>query len=129
MSDRPVREIGPDHPITVEPHQGTITVKAGGEVIVETDHALVLKEASYPAVYYLPRGDARMDLLERSEKTSWCPYKGEASYFSIPSLGERGQDAIWTYEHPSTPVAIITDHLAFYPDRVSIEIEGAERGE
>jgi uncharacterized protein (DUF427 family) len=123
MSDRPVREIGPEHPITVEPLQGTVIVKAGDDVVVETARAFVLREADYAPVYYLPRDDARMDLLKRSEKTSWCPYKGEASYFSIPSLGERGLDAIWTYEHPSAPVAIILDHLAFYTDRVSIEIK------
>lgn len=64
-----------------------------------------------------------MDLLARSSTTSWCPYKGEASYFSIPSLGARGVDAVWTYEHPNAPAAVVAEHLAFFPDRVSIENE------
>ena len=123
MSNRPILQPGPDHPITIESHQGPITVRAGDHVIAATDRALVLKEASYPPVYYLPRGDARMDLLALSTTTSWCPYKGEASYFSVPSLGVRGVDAVWTYEHPSAPAAMVADHLAFFPDRVSIENE------
>jgi uncharacterized protein (DUF427 family) len=94
MSARPILQPGPDHPITIEPHQGRITVRAGDDVLIVTNRALVLREASYPPVYYQPRADARMDLLARSTTTSWCPYKGEASYFSIPSLGERGVDAV-----------------------------------
>ncbi len=123
MSARPIRQPGADHPITIEPHQGPVTVRAGDTVIAVTYRALVLREADYPPVYYLPRGDTRMDLLARSANTTWCPYKSEASYFSIPSLGERGVDAVWTYEHPSEPVAMIEDYLAFLPDRVSIELE------
>jgi uncharacterized protein (DUF427 family) len=123
MSTRPILQPSPDHPITIKPHQGPISVRAGDHVIVATDRALLLREASYPPVYYLPRGDARMDLLARSTTTTWCPYKGEASYFSIPSLGERGVDAIWTYEHPSAPAEMVADHLAFFPDRVSIKNE------
>lgn len=123
MSNRPILQPGPDHPIAIERRQGPVTVRAGDCIIAVTDRALVLREANYPPVYYLPRGDARMDLLARSTTTSWCPYKGEASYFSIPSLGERGVDAVWTYEQPSAPTEIIADHLAFFPDRVSIENE------
>lgn len=123
MYTRPILQPGPDHPITIKPHPGPISVGAGDHIIVMTDRALLLKEASKPPVYYLLRGDARMDLLGRSATTSWCPYKGEAFYFSIPSLGKRGVDAVWTYAHPSTPAAMVADHLAFFPGRVSIKNE------
>jgi uncharacterized protein (DUF427 family) len=93
-------------------------VKLAGQVIANTLQALTLKEASYPAVQYIPREDVRMDLLERSASHTYCPYKGEASYFSIPIGGERSVDAIWTYEEPYAAVAAIKDHLAFYPNRV-----------
>jgi len=121
MPDRVMKIPGPDHPITIEPNPKRVVVKVGGTVIVNTTRALALKEASYRCVQYIPREDARMDLLERSASHTYCPYKGEASYFSIPSGGARAVDAIWTYEEPYTAVAGIKDHLAFYPDRVEIE--------
>jgi uncharacterized protein (DUF427 family) len=120
MSERAMKIPGPDHPITVTPNPGRVVVKLGGAVIADTRRALTLKEASYPAVQYIPREDARMDLLERTASHTDCPYKGEASYFSIPASG--AVDAIWTYETPYPAVATIKDHLAFYPNRVdSIE--------
>jgi uncharacterized protein (DUF427 family) len=112
------------HPITVGPNPGRVTVRLGGETIAETTRALVLQEASYGPVLYVPREDARMDLLARSDHTSWCPYKGEASYFSIPAGGDRSLNAIWTYEAPHEAVAQIRDHLAFYPDRVDAIEQG-----
>jgi uncharacterized protein (DUF427 family) len=108
---------GPDHPIAVAPTQGRVVVKAGGRVIADTTHALTLKEASYPAVYYIPRTDADMTLLARTDHSSHCPYKGDASYYSIPGAA-KGANAVWTYETPYDAVAPIKDHLAFYPDRV-----------
>ena len=114
---------GADHPITVEPNPARIVVKLGGKVIADTREALTLREAAYPAVLYIPRKDTDMTLLERTEHTTYCPYKGDCSYFSIPSGGERSVNSVWTYEHPYTAVAAIKDHLAFYPDRVdSIEV-------
>jgi len=98
-------------------------VKLGGTVIADTRKALILKEASYPAVQYIPRQDARMDLLERSASHTYCPYKGEASYFSIPAGGEKSHDAVWTYEEPYAAVAIIRDHLAFYTSRIDGIVE------
>jgi uncharacterized protein (DUF427 family) len=99
-----------------------VVVKAGGRVVADTRRALTLREASYPAVFYVPREDADMTLLSRTEHNSWCPYKGQASYYSITPGGERAVNAIWTYETPHAAVAAIKDHLAFYPDRVdSIE--------
>ena len=111
---------GPDHPITVTPNPKRVVVSAGGKVIADTRNALALKEASYPVVQYIPRADADLAVLERTDHHSWCPYKGEASYFSIPGI-DRGQNTIWTYEEPHDAVAGIRDHLAFYPDRVTIE--------
>jgi len=123
MTDKTIRVPGPDHPIAIAPHPGRVAVTLGGRTIADSRRALVLKEASYPAVYYIPREDAEMGLLERSAHVTWCPYKGDASYFSIPAGGGRSVNAIWTYETPHPAVAQIKDHLAFYPDRVdAIEI-------
>ncbi|WP_321916232.1 MULTISPECIES: DUF427 domain-containing protein [unclassified Paraburkholderia] len=122
MDTRTVKIPGPDHPITVEPARTRVVVKAGGRVVADTRRALTLREASYPAVFYIPREDADMSLLSRTEHKSWCPYKGEASYYSITPGGARAVNAIWTYETPHEAVSAIKDHLAFYPDRVdSIE--------
>jgi uncharacterized protein (DUF427 family) len=112
---------GPDHPITISANPKRVRVTAGGVVIAETMHALTLKEASYPAVSYVPRKDANMELLKRSERTTHCPYKGDANYFSIAANGNTIADAIWTYESPFPAMAEISGHLAFYPDKVKIE--------
>jgi uncharacterized protein (DUF427 family) len=114
---------GPDHPITVEPASGRVTVTAGGDVIAASNNALIMREAAYPPVYYLPREDAAMESMEASEKATYCPYKGEANYFSIPALGEAGENAVWSYETPYSAVAEIVGCLAFYPDRVTIKAE------
>lgn len=111
---------GPDHPITVTPNPKRVVVSAGGKVIADTRGALTLQEATYPAVQYIPRADADVAALERTDHHTWCPYKGEASYFSIPGI-DRGENAIWTYEGPHEAVAGIRGHLAFYADRVTIE--------
>ena len=118
MPDRVVKIPGPDHPITIEPNARRIVVRLGDTVIADTTRALTLREASYPAVQYIPRGDVDMSLLERTAHSTYCPFKGDASYFSIPSGGERSANAIWTYEAPFDAVAEIKDHLAFYPDRI-----------
>lgn len=115
---RPVRIPGPDHPITVEPNTRRVVVKVAGRVVADTRNALVLKEANYPAAQYIPREDVDMSLLERTQHASYCPYKGEASYYSIPSGGERATNAVWTYEHPYDSVAPIKNHVAFYTTRI-----------
>jgi len=113
------REPGPDHPIGIERLGHRVVVRAGGRIVVDTENALALREASYPPVYYLPRADADMALLTRSDHHTRCPYKGEASYYSLPGAA----NAVWTYEDPCPSVAAIRDCLAFYPDRVdSIEV-------
>uniref|UniRef100_B0SWR6 DUF427 domain-containing protein n=1 Tax=Caulobacter sp. (strain K31) TaxID=366602 RepID=B0SWR6_CAUSK len=118
MTERPIKIPGSDHPITITPNPKRVIVTLGGKTIADTRDALTLKEASYPAVQYIPRKDVDMALLARTDHATYCPYKGEASYFSIPSGGERSVNAIWTYESAYPSVAAIQDHLAFYPDRV-----------
>ena len=117
---------GPDHPIAIQPTLDRVVVKFGGEVIADTIRALTLREARYSPVQYIPREDVRMDLLSRTAHQSHCPYKGDASYFTIQVKDRRSENAAWSYEHPFDAVKEIADHLAFYPDRVdSIEILAA----
>ena len=122
MSAKAVRIPGPDHPITIERNPKRIVVKVAGRTIADTKGALALKEASYPVVQYIPRKDVDMSLLERTHHSTYCPYKGDCSYYSIPLGGARSVNAVWTYEAPYAAVAEIKDYVAFYPDRVdSIE--------
>ncbi|AXF04547.1 DUF427 domain-containing protein [Paraburkholderia hospita] len=119
---RSVKVPGPDHPITIERNPSRVVVTVAGRIIADTRNALTLREAHYPPVYYIPRKDVDIALLERTEHSTYCPYKGDAAYFSIPSGGEHAINAIWTYESPYTAVEPIREHLAFYSDRVdSIE--------
>ncbi|OCJ10151.1 hypothetical protein A6U86_25630 [Rhizobium sp. AC27/96] len=118
MSERPVKIPGPDHPITIDRKHAHVTVSVAGKVIADTREALSLKEASYPAVLYIPRSDVDMSLLEKTDHETYCPYKGECSYYSIPAGGERSVNAIWTYENPYPSVSKIKDYMAFYTDRV-----------
>lgn len=118
MSSRTIKIPGPDHPITSRRNPKRVIVTLGGTVIADTTDAITLQEAAYPAVQYIPRKDVDMSGLVRSETTSYCPYKGKASYFSIASGGPRSVDAIWTYETPHDAVKEIEGHLAFYPDRI-----------
>jgi uncharacterized protein (DUF427 family) len=109
---------GVDHPITIAPNPARVVVSVAGRVIADTREALTLREASYPGVQYIPRKDVDMALLERTDHATYCPYKGECAYYSIPLGGKRSANAVWTYEDPFAAVAAIKDHLAFYPDRV-----------
>lgn len=118
MNTKTMLKPGPDHPITIHANPDRIVVTVAGRVIADTRHALTLQEASYPPVQYIPRSDVDMSLLHFSPRASYCPYKGDANYFSIPVGGERSVDAVWSYERPYEAVAAIKDHLAFYPDRV-----------
>ena len=108
----------PDHPITIERNLKRVVVSMGGTVLADSRDALILREAGYPAVQYIPRKDVEMTRLERSAHATYCPYKGDCAYFSIPSGGERAINAVWTYEAPYDAVEAIRNHLAFYPDRV-----------
>ena len=118
MSDKPMKIPGPDHPISIETNPSRVVVTIGGRVIADTRAALTLREASYPAVQYFPRRDVDMAALTRSEHTTYCPYKGDASYYSIPAGGGRSLNAVWTYETPFEAMAQIKGYVALYPDRV-----------
>ena len=112
---------GPDHPITISPAEGKVRVTVAGRIVAESTRALRLEEMGHPRVYYLPRSDANMELLERTGRTTHCPYKGDASYFSINADGKTLENSIWTYETPFPAMTEIAGHLAFYPDKVKIE--------
>ena len=112
---------GPDHPITITANPKRVRVSLDGVVIADSTSALSLKEANYPAVNYVPRKDANMEVLSRTERVTHCPYKGDASYFSIVADGKTIENAIWTYETPFPAMTEISGHLAFYPDKVKIE--------
>ena len=118
MTNKSIKIPGPDHPITIEANPSRVVVRVGGEIIADTNNALTLREASYPLVQYIPRRDVDMDALTRSEDTTYCPYKGDASYYSVPIGGDRSRNAVWTYEMPFEAMAQIRDYIAFYPDRV-----------
>ena len=122
MADKTVKIPGPDHPITVGKNPDRVVVKIGDQVIADTREALSLQEASYPAVQYIPRKDVDLTLLERTDHETYCPYKGDASYYSVLPAGADGVNAVWTYEQPYDAVADIREHVAFYPNKVSIEI-------
>jgi uncharacterized protein (DUF427 family) len=113
---------GPDHPITIARNGKRVRVTFGGKTIADSSNALVLNEAAYKPVFYIPRADAAVEALTRSDHASHCPYKGDASHFSISAGGKTKENAVWSYEQPFPAMAEIKDHLAFYPNRVdSIE--------
>jgi uncharacterized protein (DUF427 family) len=113
----------PEHTVMVKPFRGRVRVEVGGTAIAETSDALQLNEGKYPAVYYVPRKDVRMERLRASEHHTYCPFKGEASYFGIV---DGADDAIWSYEKPYDEVSVIRDHVAFYPKKVdAIQVEAA----
>jgi uncharacterized protein (DUF427 family) len=127
MTEKQIRVPGPDHSIAIEPNPARVVVSLAGRVVADTRAALVLREASYPAVHYIPREDVDMSLLERTNHATYCPYKGDCAYYSIPVGGARSVNAVWTYETPYGAVSEIAGHLAFYPDRVdSIEVRSVD---
>jgi uncharacterized protein (DUF427 family) len=115
---KPIKVPGPNHPITIERNPNRVVVSVAGRVIADTRDALTLREAAYPAVHYIPRKNVDMALLQRTDHSTYCPYKGDCAYFTIPLGGKRSTNAVWTYEAPYAAVVSIKDHLAFYPDRV-----------
>src|ERR1700761_8282100 len=119
---------GPDHPITVTANPSRIQVSYNGHVIVDTRRALTLQESTYKPVIYVPREDAEMAFFGRTSHSTHCPYKGDASYFTLDMDGRIAENAVWTYEHPYPAMEIIRDHLAFYPNQVEI-YEAGEAGD
>jgi uncharacterized protein (DUF427 family) len=124
MSDRIVLEPSAGHPITIEPTRGRVQVRVNGEVVADTEAALTLREATLPAVQYIPMSDVIHDVLRRTDTKTYCPFKGEASYYSVSTgNGDTVDDAIWTYEEPHPAVAAIAGHVAFYPDKAEITVD------
>jgi uncharacterized protein (DUF427 family) len=118
MKEKQIRLPGPDHPISIERNPARVVVSAVGRVVADTRNALTLREADYPPVQYIPREDVDLSLLKRTDYATYCPYKGECSYYSVPAGGKKSVNAVWTYENPYPAVAQIKGHVAFYPDRV-----------
>ena len=124
MKEKQIKNPGPDHPISIQDNRARVVVSVAGRVIADTRNALALREADYPAVQYIPREDVDLTQLERTDHATYCPYKGECSYYSIPGGGKKSVNAVWSYEEPFPAVGQIRGHVAFYPDRVD---EIAER--
>ncbi|HZU48859.1 MAG TPA: DUF427 domain-containing protein [Mycobacterium sp.] len=126
MSDRIVLEPSTEHPITIEPTRGRVQVRVNGEVVADTRAALTLQEATLPAVQYVPISDVVQDVLTRTDTKTYCPFKGEASYYSVTTgTGDTVDDAIWTYEEPYPAVAAIAGHVAFYPNKAEITVDAS----
>ncbi len=111
----------PGKVITVEPYAGVVPVRAGDVVIATSTRAKLLTEPPYPAAFYIPFEDIDFGKLRKTELSTHCPYKGDASYWSVVSAGDAGKDAMWAYEHPFDEMVTIRDHGAFYPNKVVIE--------
>lgn len=113
-----------EHPITISPTEGRVRVRVNGEIVADTDAALGLKESTLPVVQYIPFTDVMQDLLTRTDTSTYCPYKGEASYYNVTTTaGDTVNDVIWTYDQPHPAVAAIAGHVAFYPDKAEISVE------
>lgn len=112
----------PDHPITLarEPHRVAVLL-AGHELGASAD-VLLLSEGGYPPVRYFPRGDIAMEFLRKTDKTSHCPYKGQASYYTLYRDGQVLENAVWSYEDPLPAVDAIAGRLAFYPQHVEFKL-------
>ena len=119
---KPIKLPGPDHPITITPTGARVVVRSGEHVIADSEAALTLREASYPAVQYIPIGDVDNDLLRPSDTQTYCPFKGDASYYTVAIGDDEIVDAVWRYEQPYDAVREIAGHVAFYADRVEISI-------
>jgi uncharacterized protein (DUF427 family) len=118
MKQKQIKNPGPDHPISIQHNLARVVVSVAGDVIADTRNALTLREADYPAVQYIPREDVDLTQLKRTDHATYCPYKGDCSYYSIPAGGKKSVNAVWTYEDPYPAVAQIKGYVAFYPDKV-----------
>jgi uncharacterized protein (DUF427 family) len=123
---RPVLLPSTKHPITIEPTGGRVVVRVGEKVVADSSHALTLQESTYPAVQYIPMADVDQSVLRRTATSSYCPFKGDASYYSVQTPdGQTAEDVIWTYETPHPAVAEIAGHVAFYADRADVTVGAA----
>jgi uncharacterized protein (DUF427 family) len=116
-----------EHPITIEPTGSRVVVRVGGKVVADSRNALTLQESTYPAVQYIPMADVDQSVLRRTETSTYCPFKGDASYYSVETPdGQTVDDVIWTYEKPHPATAGIAGHVAFYPDRAEVTVDPAD---
>jgi uncharacterized protein (DUF427 family) len=111
---------GPDHPITLTPAATRWRAKFAGHVIADSDSAIVLQEADYPAVVYFPRADVAMEYMSRTERSTHCPYKGDASYYTVLMDGQFAENAVWTYELPYPAMEPIAERVAFYTTKIEV---------
>src|SRR5580692_2195660 len=118
MKDKQVMLPGPEHPISIEHSSARVVVSVAGRVIADSRNALTLREAAYPPVQYIPREDVDFSQLERTGHVTYCPYKGDCNYYSVPAGGTKSVNAVWSYENPFPAVEQIRGHVAFYPERV-----------
>ena len=118
MKEKQIKIPGPDHPISIQPNPDRVVVSVAGRVVADTRDALALREADYPAVQYIPREHVDFSQLERTDHMTYCPYKGDCNYYSVPAGGRKSVNAVWSYEDPFPAVAQIRGHVAFYADRV-----------
>jgi uncharacterized protein (DUF427 family) len=118
MKTKQIKLPGPHHPISIERNPARVVVSVAGRVVADSRNALTLREAEYPPVEYIPRKDVDFSQLERTDHSTYCPYKGDCSYYSIPARGKKSVNAVWSYEDPFPAVAQIKGHVAFYPDRI-----------
>jgi uncharacterized protein (DUF427 family) len=126
MTSRPVLEPTAEHPITINPTGQHVVVRVHGGVVADTHRALQLQESTYPAVQYIPFDDVVSDVLTRTDTSTYCPFKGEAAYYSVTTAaGDTVNDAIWFYEQPYPAVAAIAGHVAFYPDKAEVTVGDA----
>jgi uncharacterized protein (DUF427 family) len=117
---REMKTPGPDHPITVAKNPARVTVRVGDQVVADSTAALVLQESNYPPVQYIPLADVDPALIRPTETSTYCPYKGDASYYTLVTADGELEDVIWTYHAPYEAVAEIADHVAFYANKVEI---------
>jgi uncharacterized protein (DUF427 family) len=117
-------ELIPDssHPITITPTDGRVVVTRNGRTIADTTRALTLRESTYPAVQYIPFADVDPALLARTDHATYCPFKGDAGYYSLVLGDDRVENAVWTYPAPYDSVSEIAGHVAFYPNNVEISV-------
>ena len=117
----------PDYRVDFEQTAKRVRVRLGGQTVADSTDARIMLETRHTPVYYLPRADVRMDLAERTDHESFCPFKGEASYWTLVVGDQSAENAMWSYEQPFAEVAGIRDYMAFYGDRVDALCVGDER--
>jgi uncharacterized protein (DUF427 family) len=118
MEKTPVRLPSPDHPISIERNPARVVVFVAGRMVADSRNSLTLREATYPPVQYIPREDVDSSQLERTDHVTYCPYKGDCNYYSVPAGGKKSINSVWSYEDPFPAVGHIRGHVAFYPERV-----------